>query len=219
MLTLEELKKDNEIQVLIQQADQYLENLGYTNHGLNHIETVSLRCRMIGEKLMFSPEDIEIVSIAGYLHDIGNISGRKLHSIAGSIMAFQLLREKYMPIEAVCKIVTAIANHDEYAGAVTDVYSAVLVIADKSDVRQSRVRSKNENEFDIHDRVNFAVRHSEVMVIQATKEIWLNLSIDSQISNVMDYFEIFLKRMLMCKEASKKLGHVFHLKINDSILY
>lgn len=124
-----------------------------------------------------------------------------------------------MPMEAVCKIVTAIANHDEYAGAVTDVYSAVLVIADKSDVRQSRVRSKNENEFDIHDRVNFAVRHSEVMVIQATKEIWLNLSIDSQISNVMDYFEIFLKRMLMCKEASKKLGHVFHLKINDSILY
>jgi uncharacterized protein len=219
MLTLEELKKDSEIQVLIQQADQYLENLGYTNHGLNHIETVSLRCRMIGEKLMFSPEDVEIVSIAGYLHDIGNISGRKLHSIAGSIMAFQLLREKYMPMEATCKIVTAIANHDEYAGAVTDAYSAVLVIADKSDVRQSRVRSKNENEFDIHDRVNFAVRHSEVMVIQATKEIWLNLSIDSQVSNVMDYFEIFLKRMLMCKEASKKLGHVFHLKINDSILY
>ncbi len=174
---------------------------------------------MISEKLNFSSDDIELVSIAGYLHDIGNVTGRKHHSIAGSLMAFQLLREKYMDMESITKIVTAIANHDEYGGEVTDIYSAVLIIADKSDVRQTRVRIKDANDFDIHDRVNYAVRHAEVMVIQATKEIWLNLSIDTQVSNVMDYFEIFLKRMLMCKEATKKLGHVFHLKINDSVLY
>ncbi len=219
MLTLEELRKDEDIRILIEKADHYLDNIGYTDHGSNHVETVASRCRMMGEKLMFSPDEIEIVSIAGYLHDIGNISGRKLHSIAGSIMAFQLLREKYMEMEAVTRIVTAIANHDEYSGTVTDKYSAVLIIADKSDVRRTRVRSKEAIDFDIHDRVNYAVRHSELMVIQATKEIWLNLSIDTQVSNVMDYFEIFLKRMLMCKEATKKLDHIFHLKINDSILY
>jgi uncharacterized protein len=219
MLTLEELRKDEDIRILIEKADHYLDNIGYTDHGSNHVETVASRCRMMGEKLMFSPDEIEIVSIAGYLHDIGNISGRKLHSIVGSIMAFQLLREKYMEMEAVTRIVTAIANHDEYSGTVTDKYSAVLIIADKSDVRRTRVRSKEAIDFDIHDRVNYAVRHSELMVIQATKEIWLNLSIDTQVSNVMDYFEIFLKRMLMCKEATKKLDHIFHLKINDSILY
>ncbi len=219
MLTLEDLRKDKDIEMLIQRADHYLENLGFTDHGTDHVEEVSSRCRMIAEKLNFTPEDIEIVSIAGYLHDIGNVTGRKHHSIAGSVMAFQLLREKYMDMESITKIVTAIANHDEYAGEVTDIYSAVLIIADKSDVRQTRVRVKDANEFDIHDRVNYAVRHSEVIVIEATKEIWLNLSIDTQSSNVMDYFEIFLKRMLMCKEATKKLGHVFHLKINDSVLY
>ncbi len=219
MILLEDLKKDKDIVKLIERADHYLENLGYTDHGANHVEMVSSRCRMIGEKLMFSQEDVEIVSIAGYLHDIGNISGRKMHSYIGSVIAFQLLREKYMDMESVTKIVTAIASHDEYEGTITDRYSAVLIIADKSDVRQTRVRIKDTDSFDIHDRVNFAVRHSEVMVIQATKEIWLNLSIDTQISNVMDYFEIFLKRMLMCKEAAKKLDHIFHLKINDSILY
>jgi len=120
---------------------------------------------------------------------------------------------------SICRIVTAIASHDDYTGDVTDDISAVIIIADKSDVRKTRVREKVLSEFDIHDRVNFAVQFSELMVIEASKEIWLNLSIDAQTSPVMDYFEIFLNRMLLCKRASKKLNYTFRLKINDSILY
>jgi hypothetical protein len=174
---------------------------------------------MIAEKIGFTKEKIEITCIASYLHDIGNITGRENHSLAGSLMAFQLLRDLSMEIEKITQIVTAIASHDEYSGEVTDDISAVLIIADKSDVRRSRVREKDITVFDIHDRVNYAVEKSEVIVMEGNKEIWINLKIDTIASPVMDYFEIFLNRMILCKKAAKKLNHAFHLKINDSVLY
>lgn len=219
MITFEEITKNKEIQYLIEKADGYLLALGYTDHGFNHIQNVTERARMIAEKIGFSKEKIEITCIASYLHDIGNITGREHHSLAGSLMAFQLLRDFSMETEKIAQIVTAIASHDEYTGDVTDEISAVLIIADKSDVRRSRVREKDQTVFDIHDRVNYAVEKSEVIVMEGNKEIWINLKIDTIASPVMDYFEIFLNRMILCKKAAKKLNHAFHLKINDSVLY
>jgi len=219
MITFQELQNNKEITTLIEQADMYLSALGYTNHGLDHVMTVTNRARMVAEKIGFSPKDVELTSIAAYLHDIGNVTGRENHSLAGSILAFQLLSQHGFPMIDLCRIVTAISSHDEYQGEVTDDISAILIIADKSDVRKTRVREKILADFDIHDRVNFAVQFSELMVIEANREIWLNLNLDSQSSPVMDYFEIFLNRMLLCKKASKKLNFTFRLKINDSILY
>ena len=219
MFTFKELQNNEDIVVLIEQADMYLSALGYTNHGLDHVTTVTNRARMVAEKIGFSPADVELTSIAAFLHDIGNVTGRENHSLAGSIIAFQILLKLGFPMSGLCRVVTAIASHDEYRGDITDNLSAVLIIADKSDVRKTRVREKILTDFDIHDRVNFAVQFSELIVIEASKEIWLNLRIDSQASPVMDYFEIFLNRMLLCKKASKKLHYTFRLKINDSILY
>ncbi len=219
MITFKDIQNNQDIITLIEQADLYLKALGYTNHGLDHVITVTNRARMVAEKIGFSQENVELTSIAAFLHDIGNISGRENHSLVGSILAFQLLSKLGYPMASICQIVTAIASHDEYTGDITDDISAVIIIADKSDVRKTRVREKVLSEFDIHDRVNFAVQFSELMVIEASKEIWLNLSIDAQSSPVMDYFEIFLNRMLLCKRASKKLNYTFRLKINDSILY
>jgi len=219
MITFKDIQNNQDIITLIDQADLYLKELGYTNHGLDHVTTVTNRARMVAEKIGFSQENVELTSIAAFLHDIGNISGREDHSLVGSILAFQLLSKLGYPMVSICRIVTAIASHDDYTGDVTDDISAVIIIADKSDVRKTRVREKVLSEFDIHDRVNFAVQFSELMVIEASKEIWLNLSIDAQTSPVMDYFEIFLNRMLLCKRASKKLNYTFRLKINDSILY
>lgn len=219
MIAFDKLKENKKIQILIEKADLFLFALGFTDHGFNHINNVTNRARMIAEKIGFSPEKIELTCIASYLHDIGNITGRENHSLAGSIMAFQLLNELTDDMESIAQIVTAIASHDEYCGDVTDDISAVLIIADKSDVRRSRVREKDMTSFDIHDRVNYAVQQSEVIVIEGNREIWINLKIDQIASPVMDYFEIFLNRMILCKKASKKLNHAFHLKINDSILY
>lgn len=219
MLTFEEIKKNAEIQLLIKKADEYLLALGYTDHGFNHINNVTERARMIAEQIGFSTEKINLTCIASYLHDIGNITGRDNHSLAGSLMTFQVLRDLTTDTDSIAKIVTAIASHDEYTGDVTDDISAVLIIADKSDVRRSRVREKDMDAFDIHDRVNYAVEKSEVVVIEGNKEIWINLKIDTIASPVMDYFEIFLNRMILCKKAAQKLDHAFHLKINDSVLY
>jgi metal-dependent HD superfamily phosphatase/phosphodiesterase len=219
MITFEELAKNKEVQYLIKKADEYLLALGYTDHGFNHIQNVTQRARMISEKIGFSKEKVDLTCIASYMHDIGNITGRENHSLAGSLLAFQILRGLSMDIDSICQIVTAIASHDEYSGDVTDEISAVLIIADKSDVRRSRVREKDVLVFDIHDRVNYAVEKSEVIVIEGNKELWINLKIDTVASPVMDYFEIFLNRMILCKKAAKKLNHAFHLKINDSVLY
>jgi len=219
MVTFEEIKNNSEIKLLIQKADEYLLALGYTDHGFNHIKNVTERSRMIAEQIGFSSEKIELTCIASYLHDIGNITGRENHSLAGSLMSFQLLRDLSMDTNSIAQIVTAIASHDEYAGEVTDEISAVLIIADKSDVRRTRVREKDMKAFDIHDRVNYAVEKSEVIVMEGNKEIWINLKVDTIASPVMDYFEIFLNRMILCKKAAQKLDHAFHLKINDSVLY
>ncbi len=218
MITLADIRKVKDIQELIQKADDYLGALGFTDHGLNHINMVTKRALMLADKLSFSDEERELVGIAAYMHDIGNVTGRQNHSVAGSIMAFQLLRELHVDISHISRIITAIANHDETTNEITDSISAVFVIADKSDVRQSRVREKNKTKFDIHDRVNFAVQNSSLLAIQGNKEIWLNLEIDTSLSPVMDYFEIFLSRMLFSKKAASTLGYTFHLKINSSIL-
>lgn len=218
MIKLNQIRKVKDINELIQQADEYLGAIGFTDHGFNHINMVTKRVLMLAEKMSFSEKDKELAGIAAYMHDIGNVTGRKNHSVTGSIMAFQLLRELKVEMSNISRIITAIASHDEGNSEITDPISAILIIADKSDVRQSRVREKNKSKFDIHDRVNFAVQNSSLLVIQGTKEIWLNLEIDTSISPVLDYFEIFLSRMLLSKKAAQKLGYTFHLKINSSIL-
>jgi metal-dependent HD superfamily phosphatase/phosphodiesterase len=218
MITLKQVKAVKDIQELIQKADEYLGALGFTDHGMNHIEMVTRRALMLADKLSFTDEEKELVGISSYMHDIGNLTGRHSHSVAGSIMAFQLLRELHVDVTHISKIMTAIANHDESNSEITDNISAVLIIADKSDVRQSRVREKNRSKFDIHDRVNYAVQSSSLIVINGNKEIWLNLEIDTSLSPMMDYFEIFLSRMLLSKKAASKLGYQFHLKFNSSIL-
>lgn len=219
MITFEQISNNKEIQLLIEKSDQYLMSLGYTDHGFNHIKNVTDRARMIAEKIGFSQEKTEIICIASYLHDIGNITGREHHALSGSIMAFQILRDLKMETENITQIITAISSHDDYTGDVTDDISAVLIIADKSDVRKSRVREKDFSYFDNHDRVNYAVDKSEIVVMGGNKEIWLNLKIDTIASPVMDYFEIFLNRMILSKKAAQKLNYAFHLKINDSVLY
>jgi uncharacterized protein len=218
MITLKQVQAVKDIQELIQKADEYLGALGFTDHGINHVEMVTKRALMLADKLSFTDEEKELVGISAYMHDIGNLTGRHSHSVAGSIMAFQLLRELHVDVTHISKIMTAIANHDESNSEITDNISAVLIIADKSDVRQNRVREKNRSKFDIHDRVNYAVQSSSLLVINGNKEIWLNLEIDTSLSPMMDYFEIFLSRMLLSKKAAAKLGYQFHLKINSSIL-
>lgn len=165
--------------------------------------------------LGFDEREAELAGIAGYLHDIGNIMGRREHDVSGSLMAFSILQEMGMPIEEAADVAAAIGNHDEEEGHVVNRITAALVLADKSDVHRSRVRNRDVSTFDIHDRVNYAAEESKLTIDPENKVITLNLRIDTSISQVMEYFEIFLSRMVMCRRAASFLGARFALIIND----
>ena len=215
MLTFEEIKNDETIRTYIKKADVSLSMLGYTEHSFAHVAKVADTARYILETLGFSAHTVELAQIAGFTHDIGNLVNRSEHSQSGAVMMFRLLDHKDMPAEDIATVVTAIGNHDEGTGVPVDAVSAALILADKTDVRRSRVRNRDFATFDIHDRVNYSVEKSEVTIEKESMTITLKLTIDTSISAVMDYFEIFLGRMVMCRKAADFLGLTFRLVINE----
>ena len=213
MLTYEEITKSEAIKTYIIRADESLGALGYTEHSFAHVMHVAETAGYILETLGYSQHDVELAKIAGYMHDLGNLVNRVEHSQSGAVMAFRILDKLNMPPEDIATIVTAIGNHDEATAQPINAISAALIIADKTDVRRSRVRAEMIN-FDIHDRVNYAVEKSELYFNEDKTAIILELQIDSNISPIMEYFEIFLNRMLLCKRSAEFLGIKFHLRIN-----
>ena len=217
MLTYQEIKKNKTVNTYIERADAALGVLGYTEHSYAHVGTVAERAGALLSALGYSERTAELARIAAHLHDIGNVINRKKHSQSGALMAYRLLDELGMDCGEIATIISAIGNHDEGEGEAVSEVAAALIIADKSDVRRSRVRNADPHSFDIHDRVNFSVISSRLTVEEGGR-ILLSLTIDTAISPVMDYFEIFLERMLMCKRAAAHLGQSFGLVINGQTI-
>ena len=218
MLTLEEVKNDAAIRTYIQRADESLIALGFTEHSFPHVTMVAQTAGYILETLGYPARTVEVARIAGYLHDIGNLVNRIDHSQSGAVMAFRLLDHLDCDPEEIATIVTAIGNHDEGTGQPVNAVAAALILADKSDVRRSRVRNKDMSTFDIHDRVNYSVERSEVLLDLPGRTVTLSLSINTEVCAVMDYFEIFLQRMLLSRKAAETLDLKFRLEINGQIL-
>ena len=218
MITLEDVIKNEEVEALIQGAQKQLDSLGYTEHSHRHISIVSKRAGEILEKLGYQERTIELAKIAGYMHDIGNCVNRVDHAHSGAILSFNILKEMGMPVEERTEIMMAIGNHDENTGTAISDISAALILADKSDVHRQRVSNTNLSTFDIHDRVNYAVTDSKLIMNPETKTITLNLSIDTEICPVLNYFEIFMERTMMSKYAAKFLNIWFELIINGTKL-
>ena len=217
-MTFEQIKKDPAVRTYIQRADESLLALGYTEHSFAHVTRVAIIAGDILDTLGYDTRTGELARIAGYLHDIGNLVNRIDHSQSGAVMAFRILDRLGFPADEIATVVTAIGNHDEGTGVPVDPVAAALILADKSDVRRTRVRNNDATAFDIHDRVNYSVIQSDLRINDGHTEIVLELKIDHTISSVMDYFEIFLERMLLCRRAAEKLGLRFKLTINDQAL-
>ncbi len=217
MVTLETIKNDAEVAALIGGANQYLRALGYTEHGPRHAMLVATTARDILRQLDQPERMGELAAIAGYLHDIGNSVHREHHAQTGSLMALRLLDRLGLPPDECVVVANAIGNHEEERGYATTPVSAALNIADKSDVHRSRVQAGTFEEFDIHDRVNYATTSSQVVVDAPGKVIGLELSIDSSFAPVIEYFQIFLDRMVMVKQAAEFLGCHFRLVINGTV--
>ncbi len=214
MPTFEEIKNNEAIRTYIQKADESLIALGYTEHSFAHVTKVAETAGFILKELNYSEHEIDLVKIAGFMHDIGNLVNRIEHSQSGAIIAFRILDKLDMPPSDTATIVTAIGNHDEGTGVPVNAVAAALILADKSDVRRSRVRNTDIVNFDIHDRVNYSVKNSVLEINNDHTAIILTLDIDTQYGSVMDYFEIFLNRMILCRKAAEKLGLQFKLIIN-----
>lgn len=218
MVTLESIKQDASIRTYIQKADESLRALGFTEHSFAHVGLVAANSKYILETLGYAPRQVELVQIAAYLHDIGNLVNRIDHSQSGAVMAFRLLDHLHMDPAEIAEIVTAIGNHDEGTGTPVSPLAAALILADKSDVRRSRVRNEDVSSFDIHDRVNYSVTKAELKINESKTLIKLKLHIDTRYGSVMDYFEIFLNRMILCRRAAETLGLQFKLIINEQPL-
>ena len=215
-MTYKEIRKNKEINAYIKKGNDNLGVLGYTDHSQVHCTLVAERAAMILEKFGYTEHDIELVKIAGYMHDIGNSINRKNHAEYGALLANELLQRTDMSLEDRVTVVSAIANHDESTGGAVDVISAALIIADKTDVRRDRVREKDKAQYDIHDRVNYAVESSALKISTEKKQIALNLQIDESICTMYDYFDIFLGRMQMCRHAAEFFDARFKLTANGS---
>ena len=218
MLTYEQVKKDEAVQTYIRMADESLSALGFTEHSFAHVGVVAATSSYILETLEYPEREVELVQIAAYLHDIGNLINRVDHSQSGAMMAFRILERLGADPEETARIVSAIGNHDEGTGIPVSPMAAALILADKSDVRRSRVRNEDAATFDIHDRVNYSVKKSELKINEARTLIKLKLSVDTRYGSVMDYFEIFMNRMILCRKAAEKLGLQFKLMINEQQL-
>lgn len=218
MLSYEDIRKDPAIQTYIARADQSLAALGYTEHAFAHVGRVAETAGYILQTMGYPQRDVELVKIAAHLHDIGNLVNRTGHSLTGAVMAFRILHEMDMDPESLATIVAAIGNHDEGTGVAVNPVAAALILADKSDVRRSRVRNEAGDTFDIHDRVNYSVTKSALKINEDKTLIKLKLTVDTRYGSVMDYFEIFMQRMTMCRKAAEKLGLQFKLIINEQPL-
>lgn len=218
MVTYDSIRKNEAVNTYIKKADEALVCLGFTEHSFAHVGMVASGCRYILETLDFPARTIELARIAAYLHDIGNLVNRVDHSQSGAVMAFRILDDLGMDPADVATVVSAIGNHDEGTGVPVNAVAAALILADKSDVRRSRVRNTDTATFDIHDRVNYSVRKSLLKINEEHTIIKLKLTVDTHYSSVMDYFEIFLGRMTMCRRAAESLGLQFKLIINEQPL-
>ena len=218
MLTYEELKRDPAVRTYIQRADESLAALGYTEHSFAHVTLVAENAAYILTTLGYPERTAELAKMAGFLHDIGNLVNRVDHSQSGAVMAFRILDNMDCSPEEIATIVTAIGNHDEGTGVPVDPVAAALILADKSDVRRSRVRNRDIASFDIHDRVNYSVKKSFLKINEEHTLIKLKLSIDTKMGSVMEYIEIFMDRMILCRRAAEKLGLQFKLMINEQQL-
>ena len=217
-MTYEQIRSDAAIRTYIAQADQSLNALGYTEHNFAHVTRVAECAGEILQSLQYPPRTVELAKIAGFLHDIGNLVNRNEHSHSGAILAFRLLDERGFEPAEIATVTTAIGNHDEGTGQPVSDLAAALILADKSDVRRTRVRNADFSTFDIHDRVNYSVTSASLTISDDHSEILLDLVIDTAISSVMDYFEIFLERMILCRKAAARLGMTFKLIINGQTL-
>lgn len=206
--------KNKEINEFIKKGDANLATLGYTEHSKTHCTLVAERAAYLLEKFGHADAEIELTKIAGYMHDIGNAINRNHHAEYGALLANDLLKDTNMSLEDRVTVIAAIGNHDESTGSPEDVISAALIIADKTDVRRSRVRQKERSAFDIHDRVNYAVTDSKLKIDEEKSVIALNLQIDENICSMYDYFEIFLDRMMFCRKSAEILGTTFKLTVN-----
>ena len=218
MITFEDVKKNLEIQELITGSQKQLNVLGYTEHSIRHINIVSNRAGRILEVLGYPEERIELAKIAGYMHDIGNSVNRVDHAHSGAILAYEILKDMGMDVQRRTEIMMAIGNHDEQTGTAVSDISAALILADKSDVHRDRVVNTNMSTFDKHDKVNYAVTNADFKIDKETRKVTLDLTIDTEICPVLDYFEIFMDRTMMSKYAAKYLNIWFELMINGTKL-
>lgn len=214
MITLKDIKNNKEIQTYIKKADEALGALGFTEHSFAHVGKVADLARGFLLKLGYDERTAELAAIAAYMHDIGNVVNRIDHAQSSALMTFIILDKLGMDVEEIATIVSAIGNHDESTASPVNAVAAALILADKTDVRRTRVRNKDISTFDIHDRVNYSVEKSEVTLLEEEREIILKLKIDTKFSAVMDYFEIFLDRMILCRRAAEYLDLNFKLIIN-----
>ncbi len=212
----ETIKNSPEIRTYITQADASLLALGYTEHSFAHVTRCAQVAADLLSRLGYEDRQVELARISGYMHDIGNVVNRVDHAQSGAVMAFRILDKMGMAPEDVAVVVTAIGNHDEGTAYPVNAVAAALILADKSDVRRSRVRNRATIRFDIHDRVNYAVERSDLKLDTDAKTLTLELTIDTEISSVMDYFEIFMNRMILCRKAAEYFGLEFRMTINGS---
>lgn len=213
-MTYEQIRKHPEVNALLERGNHNLGVMGYTDHSMSHCALVAERAGHILRTLGYSEREVELAKIAGCMHDIGNAINRSHHAEIGAILANDILKGTDMPLEDRMVVIAAIGNHDESTGGAKDAVSAALILADKSDVRQNRVRTKDKEKFDIHDRVNYAVTGHNLKVDPAERKIALNLQIDESVCTMYEYFDIFLGRMMMCRGAAEMLGAKFRLTVN-----
>ena len=218
MLTYAEIIKSEAIKTYIIRADESLRALGYTEHCFAHVMHVAETAGYILQTMGYDERTVELAKIAGYLHDIGNLVNRKDHSQSGAVMAWSILNDMGCDPEEIATIVTAIGNHDEGTGVPVNPVAAALILADKADVRRGRVRNKDEATFDIHDRVNYSMQESSMTINEEKTRVTLELTVDTKYGSVMDYCEIFMGRMILCRQAAKTLGLEFKLIINGQHL-
>lgn len=212
------IKENKEINLLIEKGNQVLRELGYTEHSRKHAAKTAETAAMILKELGYGRHKVELARIAGYMHDIGNSVNRTDHAHTGAMLAYGILKEMGMPLEDVLTVTSAIGHHDESTGSPVDEVSAALILADKSDVRRNRVQNPVPARFDAHDRVNYAVLSCKMNIDKEKRTISVQIDLDDEICTVMDYFEIFLKRMVMCRKAAEKLQCRFKLSANGSKL-
>ena len=215
-MTFEEIKRNEEIRAYMEKGNENLGVMGFTEHAMAHAMRCAHTAAEILTKLGHEARTVELARIAGYMHDIGNCVNRTDHAHSGAIMAMSILRGMGMAPAEIAVVIAAIGNHDEKTGTAVDAVSAALILADKCDVRRSRVRARTQADFDIHDRVNYAAENSALDINAQEKTITLDITLDAAMCSVMDYFEIFTQRMIMCRRAAQKLGCSFHMVANGS---